>query len=220
MPAATTKPWMRLEPRPSLRGAIHAVAAVVTPVLSIPFVLDARPGAPRVGVAVFCAALTVLFATSATYHRVDWSDRWLLRMKRADHIAIFVLLAGTYTGVAVMIFDGWQQAVVLLASWGTVVAGVVAASLGLFERRGFANTSYIALGWLALVLAPRLLERLSATELALIVAGGVIYTAGAIALALRRPDPWPTVFGYHEIWHVFTVIAAGCHAGAIWSLAA
>ena len=212
------KPWMRLEPRPSWRGWIHQVAAILTVPFIVAFALNADPGEARVGAVTFAVSLVALFATSAAYHRIDWSPRWLLRMKRADHVAIFALCAGTYTGVSLVIFDGWQQTLILTLSWAAVIGGAIAASFGAFEKRGAANASYITLGWLAVLLLPRLVDRLDATQLGLIVAGGVLYTVGAIALAMRRPDPWPRHFGYHEVWHCLTVVAAICHGTVVWSL--
>lgn len=203
---------------PRLRGHLHQWAAVVVAVFSGPLVMQADAGRPRAAAAVFAGSMFVLFATSAAYHRVDWSARWSRRMKRADHIAIFVLIAGTYSSVAIAALDGWVRTAIVVGAWSIVAAGVVAAVLGLFEKRGAANTSYITFGWLALVMAPQLLDRLDPIALLLLVAGGVVYTVGAVFLALRRPNPWPRWFGYHEVWHANTLVAAMCHSGVVWIL--
>lgn len=201
--------------RPTTRGRIHQVAALLTPVVAVPVLVAADPGLPRLGAGVFLASLFVLFATSASYHRIDWSPRWALRMKRADHVAIFVLVAGTYTPVALVVLDGWQRASVLAVSWTAVAIASVASAFGVFERRGVAITAYIALGWMAVLMAPDLLDELSVGTLVLIVVGGVIYTVGAIGLARRWPDPDPARFGYHEVWHLNTVLGAIAHGVAV-----
>ncbi len=208
----------RYESRPRWRGRIHQIAALVTPLVAVPFVGHATPGSARTGAAVFVASVFVLFATSAAYHRIAWTPRWALRMKRADHVAIFVLLAGTYTPVALVLLGGWLRDTVLVASWTSVVLGTVAASLGLFERKGVAIIAYNLLGWMAVLMAPRLIDVLDLREAALVLLGGVLYSAGAIGLALRRPDPDPLVFGYHEVWHVYTVLGVLAHGAALWSI--
>lgn len=201
--------------RPSTRGRIHQVAAILTPLVAVPVLAASEPGSPQVGAGIFLTSLFALFATSAAYHRIDWSPHWALRMKRADHVAIFVLVAGTYTPVALVVLDGWMQTAVLIVSWVAVVVAAGASALGVFEVRGVAISAYIALGWMALLMAPQLLDRLGPGTLALIVLGGVIYTVGAIGLARRWPDPDPARFGYHEVWHLNTVVAALVHGAAV-----
>ncbi len=204
--------------RPRWRGVLHTVAALVLPLVAVPYLLAADAGTPRLGAAVFLASLAVLFGTSAAYHRIDWSPTWALRMKRADHVAIFVAVAGTYTPVALVVLDGWFRTAVLVGAWAAVALGVLAASVGLFEVRGVAITSYIALGWVAVVMAPQLVERLSIGTLVLVVVGGLFYTVGAVGLALRWPDPDPARFGFHEVWHVNTVLGATAHAAAVFAI--
>lgn len=194
---------------------MHQAAAVLTPIAGVPLVAVAAPGDARLGAVVFVASLFTLFATSAAYHRIAWSPTWALRMKRADHVAIFVAVAGTYTPVALVVLDGTLRTTVLALSWGAVLVAVGASALGLFEVRGVAITAYIALGWMALLIAPQAIDALSTLTLVLIVAGGVVYTLGAVGLATRWPDPDPERFGFHEVWHVNTVIAAALHAAAV-----
>lgn len=188
---------------------------MAVPIAAVPMLAVSEPGVARVGAAVFMASLFVLFATSAAYHRIDWSPTWALRMKRADHVAIFVAVAGTYTPVALVVLDGWQRSAVLWVSWAAVLVAVVASMFGVFEVKGVAITAYIALGWMALLMAPQLIDRLGQGTLALIVLGGVVYTVGAIGLARRWPDPDPARFGYHEVWHLNTVLGALAHAAAV-----
>ena len=201
--------------RPRWRGVLHQAMAFLTPLLGIGLVAIADGSQARLGAAAFVLGLTVLFGTSAAYHRIDWSTRWALVMKRADHVAILVALAGTYTPFALVVLDGWTRTAVLAASWAAVALGVGAAALGLFEVRGVAITAYITLGWMAVLMVPQLSRALSTSEFAFVVLGGVLYTGGAIGLALRWPDPDPEVFGFHEVWHVYTVLGAAAHAVAV-----
>ena len=201
--------------RPRLRGVVHLVALILTCAGAVPFVLAADSGRAQLGAALFVGSAIVLFGTSAAYHRLTWSPAGALRMKRADHVAILVLVAGTYSPVALVVLDGWLRPTVLAIGWGAVLVGAVVAALGAFEVRGVAISTYIALGWLALAMAPALLDQLGAGTLVLIAAGGVVYTLGAVGLACRWPDPDPAVFGFHEVWHLATVVAAALHAAAI-----
>jgi hemolysin III len=174
-------------------------------------VLVAPAGRARVGAAVYSAGLATLFGVSAAYHRGNWRPpvrRW---MKRLDHGAIFVMIAGTYTPFCLLVLRGVARTWILVAVWAAAATGVALAAAGLAERPGVGFVFYIALGWVAIVALPEMLRRLSAFEIALLVAGGVIYTVGAVGLARRRPDPFPATFGYHEVWHTMVIAAAICH---------
>lgn len=204
--------------RPRLRGAIHAIAAPLAAAGTAALVLRAASGLARLGGVVFGASLVALFATSAAYHRIDWSPAWALRMKRADHVAIVVALAGTYTPFALLALDGALAVVVLVVGWVAVLASIAVAALGWFERRGVAITVYLVLGWAAVLMTPSLAGRLPGGDLVLLIAGGVVYSLGAAVLATRWPDPSPRWFGFHEIWHAHTVVAAALHGAVVWSL--
>jgi hemolysin III len=213
-------PWVREAVRPSWRGRLHQWAAPLAALFGIVLVARAEAGAARTGAAVFAVSLVVLFTTSATFHRVDWGPTAVRWMKRADHTAIFTLVAGTYTPFAVLLLDGWRRVAVLLGAWLAVALGATIAAFGVFEKKGWANLAYIAMGWCAVFMADRLIVGLSRPALLLVALGGVLYTVGAIGLALRRPNPAPLTFGYHEVWHALTIAAAACHGGAIWMLTA
>jgi hemolysin III len=160
---------------------------------------------------LFVLSLLALFGASGTYHMSHWPPMIKARLRRLDHAMIFVLIAGTYTPVVVLALHGPWQIVLLSVVWSGAAIGIamkVARPNGLSVVTA---TLYMVLGWAALVALPQLLHGLSPAGFALMVVGGLLYTAGAIVFALRRPDPRPAVFGYHEIWHAFMAAAAACH---------
>jgi hemolysin III len=136
-------------------------------------------------------------------------------MRRVDHSTIFVFIAASYTPPALLVLTDPLRWVVLVTVWAGALAGVVFSVAWIGAPRGLVAGCYLALGWVALIAAPQLIERLSATPLALLAAGGVLYTAGAVVYAVRRPDPWPRVFGFHELFHAFVVAAAAAHFAAM-----
>ncbi len=201
--------------RPTMRGWLHKwtfFAAIPAGVLLIIF---AQSATGKAAASIYTATLLAVFGTSASYHRLAQSYRARAIMQRLDHSMIYMLIAGSYVPICM---------VALPKSWGIPLLAVVGA-LGLFGmviklgaiRRlnvvGYAL--YPIMGWAAVAATPALQSSLSAWQLGLIIAGGVSYTAGFPVLLLRRPDPWPKVFGYHEIWHGFTVVAAALHFGAV-----
>src|SRR5690606_19263080 len=147
-----------------------------------------------------------------------WSDAWCKRMQRLDHATIFVMIAGSYTPVCLLVLDGWVAVATLTGAWvGAAVGGALAWARSP-RVRAVRNGLYIAVGWLAVAALPQLADRLTGTQVALIVAGGLLFTIGAIFLFTRWPDPVPHVFGYHEVWHVLVVAAVVCHLIAIGSV--
>jgi hemolysin III len=197
--------------RPRMRGRIHQVAFFVSVPAGIALVVLAD-GAAAIAVAViYAVSLSGVFGSSAAYHRGTWSPEARRWMRRLDHSMIFVLIAGSYTPVAVLALDGPWEVVLLSLAWAGAAIGVVmkmARPEGLSATTGFL---YIALGWMAAVAAPQLIRGLSLPALVLLVTGGLLYTAGAIVFATKRPDPSPAVFGYHEVWHAFMAAASACH---------
>lgn len=161
--------------------------------------------------AIYAASLTLVFGASAAYHRGPWSPRARLWMKRFDHSLIYVLIAGSYTPLAVLALHGPWEVVLLSVVWAGAAVGI---TMKMVRPDGLQVPSailYMALGWLALVAVPQLLRGLHPAEFVLMVTGGLLYTAGSIVFVSKRPDPRPATFGYHEIWHVFQVAAAACH---------
>jgi hemolysin III len=202
-------------PRPRLRGRIHQVAFWLSiPAGAVLVVLAEGPVATAVAT-IYALSLTAVFGSSAAYHRGAWSARARRWMRRLDHSMIFLLIAGSYTPVTVLILDGTWEAVLLSLVWTGAAVGV---TLKMLRPDGLSVTSailYMGLGWLALIALPQLLHGMTSVEAILMVCGGLLYTAGAIVFASRRPDPRPETFGYHEIWHGFMVAAASCHYAMI-----
>jgi hemolysin III len=205
---------------PRLRGWLHVWAAAVSVAAGV--VLVAVAGATRgasVGFATAVYALTVplLFGTSAVYHRATWSSRTRRAvMSRLDHSMIFLFIAGTCTPFALLAMPPRTGRIVLAVVWIGAVAGVLLKVAWIGAPRGLTVPIYLGLGWVAAFVLPDLLRHGGVAALVLIAAGGVIYTLGGIVYAVRRPDPVPHVFGFHEVFHACTVVAALCHYVAIW----
>lgn len=171
----------------------------------------ARGATARVSVLVFATALAGLYGVSSLYHRLDWTPPVRRRIRGADHAMIYLLIAASYTPFGVLALSGTFRWFLLGLVWAGAAGGIV-LKLGWVDRlRRLSGALYIVLGWLAVLGAPQFVRSLSGPVLALIVAGGLLYTVGAVVLFRRRPDPRPHVFGYHEVWHAFTVGAGVCH---------
>jgi len=202
-------------PKPRWRGRIHQVAFFVSIPAGIVLVALAEGWVARIAAIVYAVSLMAVFGSSAAYHRGDWTPKALRRMKRLDHSMIFVLIAGSYTPIALLILHGPWTIVILSVVWAGAAAGI---TLKLIQIDGFSVLTaalYMAMGWFALVALPQLVREMPPSALVLTIVGGLLYTAGAIIFAIRRPDPAPAVFGYHEVWHAFMVAAAACHFGMV-----
>jgi hemolysin III len=204
-----------LETRPTWRGRLHTWAFVAAIPLGIALMLTADRSAARVAAAIYAGSLVALFGTSAAYHRLANCARSRRIMQRLDHSMIFLLIAGTYTPMCLL---------VLPPAWGIPVLCVVASvalmgiALKLFafnHVRGLGSVLYIVLSWAVMAALPVLVQRLTLTEMVLLFGGGIFYTGGAIIFTTRRPNPRPTVFGYHEVWHACTVVAGFSQFAAI-----
>lgn len=208
-------------PRPTWRGLLHAWAFWLTiPAGLLLIVVVADQAVARTAAAIYTASLLALFGTSAAYHRLAQSERARQIMQRIDHSMIYVLIAGTYVPLCIVALPG-SWGVPLLVAVGA--CGVVGMSLKLlaFGRAQIVSYAlYPVMGWLAIFAAPALTDSLTGTQLALVIAGGVAYTIGFPVLLVKRPDPWPSVFGYHEVWHLFTVLAAALHFAAVTTIVA
>jgi hemolysin III len=195
--------------KPRLRGVSHQWAFVASLALGIALVLSAPAGAARLASAVYAASVAGLFGTSALYHRLTWSSaaarRW---MRRLDHSMIFLLIAGTYTPFAVLALDGTLATVILVTVWTGAAAGIVLKLVWIDAPKGVVALTYVLLGWVAVVAFPSMVDDLGLIATAMVALGGVLYTAGALVYARRRPDPAPGVFGYHEVFHALVIAAA------------
>jgi hemolysin III len=198
--------------RPRLRGVSHQWAFFASLAAGAALVASAPTGRARIAVAVYVASLAALFGTSATYHRVSWrTARARLRMRRVDHSMIFVLIAGTYTPFALLALRGILGTAILVVVWAGAAAGVTLQFAWRERRKWAVAVPYVALGWVAVVALPRMLDRVGVGPTLLVVLGGLLYTAGAVVYARRRPDPVPHVFGYHEVFHALVIAAAALH---------
>jgi hemolysin III len=207
------------ELKPRLRGWLHAYAAatsIVTGATMIAVAAALRGGPAAATTAIYSATVTMLFGTSAMYHRLNWSPRAHRVMKRLDHSMIFVFIAGTYTPIAVLTLPRTSAIAVLVAVWAGALFGVILQTAWRSAPRWLSAPCYIALGWVAVFVFPDLLHNAGVAAFVLIAAGGIIYTIGAVVYALKRPNPYPGVFGFHEVFHLCTLVAALCHYVAIW----
>ena len=203
-------------PKPRLRGMLHAIAfpvSIVTGTVLVAFVAEGVRD--RIGTAVYAVACVVLFGTSALYHRGTWSAEAHARLRRADHANIFVQIAGTYTPLCLALLDGTTRTVVLVIVWVGAVAGIVFRAAWMSAPPWVYTPFYLALGWVAVAVLPQLWREGGSTVALLVIAGGLAYTAGAVVYARRRPDPAPATFGYHEIFHVGTVVGFATHYAAV-----
>lgn len=207
------------ELKPRLRGWLHTYAAAISIGSGVALVVVAaatRGAAAGATTAIYAATVTLLFGTSALYHRRSWSPRAHLVMKRLDHSMIFVFIAGTYTPIAALTLTRTAATAVLVAVWTGALFGVALQTAWPQAPRWLTVPCYIALGWVAVFVLPQLMQHAGIAALVLIIAGGVIYTIGGIVYGLKRPNPIPEVFGFHEVFHACTVVAAICHYVAIW----
>jgi hemolysin III len=192
--------------RPRLRGVLHEVAFVVACIVGVIFV-SAAPSSRVVPAAAFAASAAVMLGTSALYHRVSWGRRARLWMRRADHAGIYLLIAGTYTPVGLISLSGAWRTTVLAVVWTGAAIATISKFCWVGAPKWLAATLGIALGWVGVAAMPELAKHDGLTPVLLLAAGGLAYTAGALVYALRRPDPAPAVFGYHEVFHALTIVA-------------
>ncbi|GAA2496036.1 PAQR family membrane homeostasis protein TrhA [Winogradskya humida] len=219
----TTETPFQIKPadlgKPRLRGRLHQYAFFVALVCGVVLCSIAltRPGmSPFVSCLIYSVTVCGLFGISALYHRRTWTERGYQIMRRLDHSMIFIFIAGTYTPFCVLLLSSGKATVMLTLIWVGALGGVALKSVWPHLPRWVGAPLYLALGWGAVAILPDVLHKGGVTALVLLAAGGVIYSVGAVFYALRRPNPWPTVFGHHEFFHACTLIAALCHHVAIY----
>jgi hemolysin III len=201
--------------RPRLRGVLHQGAFIASIAVAPVLLVSADASRSRIAAAVFACSVTACFGASALYHRVTWTPpvrRW---MRRVDHAGVYLLIAGTYTPVALLVLDGNWARVILVVVWTGALAAILLKLMWVDAPKWVAAAIGLTLGWVALVALPQLVDRLQLSALTLLIAGGLLYSAGAIVYARRKPDPVPAVFGYHEVFHALTIAAAACQYVAI-----
>jgi hemolysin III len=193
--------------RPRLRGVFHLYAFFVALILGSLLVATAHAGKVRVAAAVFAVAVAAMFGASALHHRVTWRPRGYRWSRRIDHAGVYLAIAGTYTPFGLLVLTGAWRIVVLAVVWGGAMAAIALKFAWVDAPKWLAAALAITLGWVAVVVFPQLVHGLGWDGTTLILLGGLGYTIGGLVYALRRPNPWPTVFGYHEIFHALVVAA-------------
>ncbi len=206
--------------KPRLRGWIHVYSAWLAVITGTVLVsVSWAAASPRAGhsTLVYAASTVAMFAVSAIYHRVHWESEAARKgMKRLDHSMIFVFIAGSYTPFACLAMPHETGALVLWIVWGGALAGIALKVCWPSAPRWLGVPLYLLLGWVALWFAPTILHSAGLAAMVLLAVGGVFYSIGGVFYALRWPDPWPTTFGYHEVFHACTAVAAILHYIAMW----
>jgi hemolysin III len=200
---------------PRLRGVSHAVAFLVSIAAAVVVIVIAPAGRATIAAATYGVGLVALFGGSALYHRWPGPARFKVVLRRIDHSTIFVFIAASYTPVALVVLHGPLVWVILVVAWAGAAAGVTFSLGWIHAPRAVIAGSYLALGWMAVIAIPQLLGDLGVAPLVLLGAGGLLYSAGAIIYARKRPDPWPRTFGFHEIFHVLVIAAAAVQYVAV-----
>ena len=206
------------EVKPRLRGWLHAGTAPLALAAGIVLVALSPTASTRVGSAAFALSALLVFTVSAIYHRGTWSPRTWAFLRRFDHANIFVLIAGTYTPYALLFLEGSARTTLLLLVWGAAIAGVVFRVFWIDAPRWLYTPMYLALGWAAIFFIPQFMEGadrfssgIAGATLVLVAVGGILYTLGGVVYGLKRPDPSPRWFGFHEVFHSVTVLAVVAH---------
>ncbi len=203
--------------KPLLRGWSHAVAAVASIVLTVILCWLSRQDAPRLlSMLVFGLSMIELYTVSALYHIITWSPGKRRVLRAIDHANIFVLIAGTYTPLCFNILTGWLRVTILVVIWLLALLGVSMSVFTLKLPRWATAALYIGMGWVVVLALPAFLAVLPWTAVATLLLGGVLYTAGAVVYARKKPDPFPRVWGYHEVFHLFVILGSVAFAACVW----
>jgi len=201
--------------KPLLRGVIHQWAAVAALVAGVALVYSAAGLRRSMAAAVYSLSLLTLFSVSATYHRINWGLRARMRMRRLDHASIFVLIAGTYTPIALIGLGPGDGTRLFALAWACAAVGILKSILWAGSPKWVTAVVAVAAGWCVVPYLSAVGRALDGAQLFLLFGGGIVYTLGALAYASKRPNPVVGVFGYHEVFHACTVIAAAMHFMAI-----
>jgi hemolysin III len=208
------------EERPIWRGWLHVAAFVIAIPAGLILILNAHRAEARVSAAIYVFSVLIGFGTSAGYHRLARGARSRRIMQRMDHSTIFILIAGSYTPICLLALPRAWGIPLLSVIWAGAVLGILLKQFAFNRLKALEYALYPVLGWIVVVAAPVLWRGMTTVELTLLVTGGVLYTVGIPVLVRGRPNPWPRTFGYHEIWHGFTVAAGVCHFATVGLLVA
>ncbi len=200
--------------KPRLRGVSHELAFAASVGLGVALILSAEDSRSLLSALVFASCVALMFGASALYHRPTWTPRARSWLARLDHAGIYLLIAGTYTPFGLLVLStGWAIPVLTIV-WTGAVAAILLKLFWVEAPKWLSAVLGVALGWMAVVAFPELLK-LDAAALVLLLVGGLLYTVGAVVYALKRPDPVPHVFGYHELFHVLVIAAVACQYAVI-----
>jgi len=203
--------------KPLLRGWFHALAAVAAVVVTVILCWQSRADPPRLlSLAVFGLSMIELYTVSAVYHIGRWPATTQRRLRALDHANIFVLIAGTYTPLCFNVLSGWLRPALLVTIWLLAASGMALATFTLHAPRWLTAALYVGMGWVAVLALPAFLAALSWSAVLVLVLGGLLYTAGAVVYASRRPNPFPRVLGFHEVFHLFVIAGGLAFTLAIW----
>ncbi|MFI1439172.1 PAQR family membrane homeostasis protein TrhA [Streptomyces fructofermentans] len=202
-------------PKPRMRGWLHAGVFPLSLVGGVILIAVSRSSAAAAACSVYAVSACLLFGTSAVYHRGTWGPRGEAVLRRLDHASIFLIIAGTCTPLAVLLIPSDQRSLLLWIVWTGALTGIAFRVLWVTAPRWLYTPCYLVLGWAPVCYLPDFLHAGGAAVLVLIVAGGLLYSAGAVVYALKRPDPLPAWFGFHEVFHALTVTAFTTHYTAI-----
>lgn len=202
--------------KPKLRGWLHAVMFPIALIAGIVLVATAPTPEARIASIVFSGTAALLFGVSALLHRGNWSPRTESVLRRFDHANIYLIIAGTYTPFAMLSLPPDQGRLLLVIVWSGAVAGVFLRVFWITAPRWLTTLLYVVVGWVAVLFLPGLVDGAGVLVVTLIIAGGVLYTIGAVVYAAKRPNPSPEWFGFHEVFHTFTVAAFAVHYVAVW----
>jgi len=201
---------------PRLRGVFHQYAFFAAVAAGVVLAVLADGYRERFAVWVYAAALAAMFGASALYHRVPWrSAAARLRARRLDHAMIFVFIAGTYTPFSLLAFTGTASLVVLLTVWAGAAFGIALELAWIEGPRWLSAIAYLAVGWVGVIAVPQLFPALGVVPAVLVIVGGVLYSVGALSYATTWPNPFPSTFGFHEVFHVLVVVAAATQFVAV-----
>jgi hemolysin III len=201
--------------RPRLRGVSHELAFFASLPVGIALGFAAETAAGRAAAIAYAATVAFMLGVSGFYHRVTWSPKWRLLMRRVDHAGVYALIAGSYTPVGLLVLHGSWRVVVLAIVWSGAAAAILLKTIWVAAPKWLGTAIAISLGWVGVVALPQVAANAGLTACLLLVGGGLAYTAGGLVYAFRRPNPLPSVFGYHEIFHAFVLVAVGLQYSSI-----
>jgi hemolysin III len=210
------RPKKRL--REPVNGLTHLAGGLLASVGVVVLLLKAANAGRVDQIVAFCIfglSLIVLYSASTLYHLLPLSPAGISRLRRVDHMMIFVLIAGTYTPFCLLALDGAWRVGLLSLIWSLAMCGVLFKLFWMGASRWLSVALYLGMGWVAVIAAPALFQALPTGGMAWVLGGGLVYSVGAIVYGLRRPNPWPGVFGFHEVWHLFVVVGSACHFWAV-----